>query len=472
MRFGKTKIVCTIGPASSKPATLRNMIKAGMDVARLNFSHGDHKSYLEVLKNVRKYSQNLKIPVAILQDLSGAKVRLGKIRDNVCVLVEGKTVVLTTKNVIGTAEKISISYKNLPREIKRGESILINDGAIKLRVVGIDKDEILCKVVLGGEVSSNKGVNLPKTKLNVGALTEKDKRDIKFGLRHNVDFFALSFVRKGSDIAELRDVIRKAGKDIPIIAKIEKREALRNLEEIVREADGVMVARGDLGVEIDLEDIPSAQKEIIGLCNRLGKPVITATQMLESMVNNRKPTRAEVTDVANAIYDGTDAIMLSQETAIGKYPEESIRMMASIALRTEKDFEPTQVEKIKAGLRENEIPDAICRAVSSLARDLKLKAIVACTTSGYTARLIARYRPKVPIFAVSPLETTIKRLCLTWGVYPVKTVKYTNSENMIEKTIGALCDARLLKKGDRVVVTAGIPTWTSGITNFVRVINV
>jgi pyruvate kinase len=394
------------------------------------------------------------------------------VRGGACVLKARRTVVLTTEDVVGDEKTLSVSYKRLAKEVRPRQPVLINDGAVRLSVVETDGTRVTCRVVTGGTVSSRKGVNLPRTALSVGSLTAKDHADAAWGLEHGVDFFALSFVRTADDVRALRAIITKAGQATPIIAKIEKREALRHLDEILRVADGVMVARGDLGVEINLADIPAAQKRIIAACNRVGKPVITATQMLESMVNNPRPTRAEVTDVANAICDGTDAVMLSQETAIGAYPKAAVSMMAAVAGRTERRFEPIVDEPITTGSDSDAIADGLCHAVAVLARTTKLDAIVACTTSGATARLIARYRPRIPIFSVSPEPATVRELCLTWGVRPVETVRYTSVETMVEKTTELLRARRCIKSGQRIGLVAGLPIATAGVTNLLRVIEV
>jgi pyruvate kinase len=472
MKRQKTKIVCTLGPATRSAAVIRALVCAGMDVARLNFSHGTPDEHAETLEHVRAAAKRQGVPVAVLQDLSGPKVRLGEVRGGSCMLKRGRIVTLTADVVVGDEQRLSVSYKRLASEVRPREPVLINDGAIRLSVVETDGADVRCRVIVGGEVSSHKGVNLPHTQLSVGSLTRKDRADAAWGIKHGVDFFALSFVRTAEDVRALRALITKVVKRTPIIAKIEKREALRNLDEILREADGVMVARGDLGVEINLADIPAAQKRIIAACNRAGKPVITATQMLESMVTNARPTRAEVTDVANAILDGTDAVMLSQETAVGAYPAAAVRMMATIAERTERRFAPIVDEPITTGAREHAVADGLCHAVAVLARTTRLDAIVACTTSGATARLIARYRPRIPVYAVSPEPTTVRKLALTWGVQPIETVRYTTVEKMVEKTIELLRARRCVRSGQRVALLAGLPIAVSGVTNLLRLIDV
>ena len=472
MTHQKTKIVCTLGPATCSATAVRALVRAGMDVARLNFSHGTPDEHAAVLERVRAAAKRLGLPVAVLQDLSGPKVRLGEVGGGSCVLKRRRTVVLTGEDVVGDEHCLPVSYTSLAKEVRPRDPVLINDGAVRLRVIDTDGTRVNCRVIVGGTVASRKGVNLPRTTLSVGSLTAKDRTDAAWGLTHGVDFFALSFVRGADDVKALRALVTKAGTATPIIAKIEKREALRNLDEILRAADGVMVARGDLGVEINLADIAAAQKHIIAACNRAGKPVITATQMLESMVANARPTRAEVTDVANAIHDGTDAVMLSQETAIGAYPKAAVRMMAAIAAGTERRFAPIIDDPITTGADQDAVADGLCHAVAVLARTARLDAIVACTTSGATARLIARYRPRMPIFAVSPDPATVRELCLSWGVQPVETVRYKTVEAMVEKTIELLRARRCLKAGHRVALLAGLPIASAGVTNLLRIIDV
>jgi len=468
VRPQKTKIVCTIGPATRSAATIRALVRAGMDVARLNFSHGTPDEHAEVLERVRAASKRFGVPVAVLQDLSGPKVRLGEVRDGACVLRPRRTVVLTVENVVGDEQCLSVSYKQLAAEVRPRQPILINDGAVRLSVVETDGTRVTCRVVTGGTVSSRKGVNLPRTTLSVGSLTTKDRADAAWGLEHDVDFFALSFVRSADDVKALRSIITKADKATPIIAKIEKREALRNLDEILRVADGVMVARGDLGVEINLADIPAAQKRIIAACNRAGKPVITATQMLESMVTNARPTRAEVTDVANAILDGTDAVMLSEETATGRYPVDAVKFMALIAWATERSF-PHEAFLPPNPYQRGEIADSMSHAACRLAEDLGVAAIITPTRTGRTARLVSRYRPRSPILAFSPKSTTVRRLVLSWGVYPILVTEFTNVDEIVGKGITAALQRGWVAKGQRVVVTAGTPVDLPGTTNLITV---
>jgi len=468
--IGKTKIVCTIGPASATHSMLRKLIRKGMDVARLNFSHGTYAAHQKVIDFLRGYSSREGDNIAILQDLSGPKIRLGSIRKAQERLTRGQVITLTTRRASRQAEVLPVNYKKLSQEVSKGDPILINDGAIRLKVLSIDRSEIQCRVLSGGTISSSKGINLPHTRLGVPSLTRKDKEALRFGLKNEVDFVALSFVREAADIKKLKRLIAKSGKPVPVIAKIEKKEALDNLDGIVEQADGVMVARGDLGVEIRLEQVPLAQKRIIELSNRLGKPVITATQMLESMVTNSQPTRAEVTDVANAILDGTDAVMLSAETAVGKYPGRATGMMNKIALVTERELRrDVAFEHLGLG---SDIADAVCHAVSVLERDMSIKAIVACTSSGATARMIARYRPQVPILAATPVPKVARQLCLTWGVQPVEVGQYHSAEEMVRQTLETLLKLKRLRKGDRIIMVAGLNTGPSGGIDHISVVTV
>ena len=468
--IGKTKIVCTIGPASSSRSVIKKMIRQGMDVVRLNFSHGTCAGHQKVIDFIRGHESATGCKIAIIQDLCGPKIRLGELKNRAEPLCKGQIITLTARNEKGGDGIYPINYKKLPKEVSAGDPLLLDDGAIRLKVLSADESDIQCKVLSGGTISSHKGINPPRRHLSVPSLTKKDRLDLEFGLKNDVDFVALSFVRSAEDVRRLKRLIAKAGKQIPVIAKIEKKEALDDLQEIIKEADGVMVARGDLGMEIKLEWVPVAQKQTIELSNRLGKPVITATQMLESMIDNPRPTRAEVTDVANAILDGTDALMLSGETAIGKYPERAVRMMNEIALVTERKLrKEVEIEKHR---RDTHVAVAVCHAVSVLQRDLKLKAIVACTTSGATARMIARYRPRVPVLAVTPSPKVARQLCLTWGVQPVEVPQYDKADRMIRHSLDVLVKGRWLRKGDRIVIVAGLTTGPKGGINHISIVTV
>jgi pyruvate kinase len=464
----KTKIVCTIGPASSAPAILEEMIREGMDVARLNFSHGDHQGHAEKIALIRQLSAKTGIPIAILQDLGGEKIRLGEIEGESVSLASGATITLTTKPIKGNAKRISVTYPGLTNDVKEGDTILLADGTLELKVVAVKPPEVICQVVVGGEISSHKGVTIPSGELGIKTLTDKDKDDLLFGVQAEVDFIALSFVRGSEDIKEVKEILRSHHADIPVIAKIERHEALGHLDAIMQEADGIMVARGDLGVEIPLEEVPLVQKKLIKRANTLGKPVITATQMLRSMVESPRPTRAEASDVANAILDGTDALMLSEETAIGRYPVEAVRFMALIAQATEKSF-PHEAFLPPDPYQKGEIADAMSHAACNLAADLEVAAIITPTLTGRTARLVSRYRPRHPILAFSPKSATVRQLILSWGVHPILVHEFTNVDEIIGKGITAALKGGWVAKGQRVVVTAGTPVDLPGTTNLITV---
>ncbi len=460
----KTKIVCTIGPASSGSGVLEEMVQAGMDVARLNFSHGSMEEHKGVINRIRRISKAHNRPLAIMQDLPGPKIRTGEVGPEPVVLKKGGNVIITGKKLLCSSQKISVSYAGFVRNVRPGNAILIDDGKIKLRVVDVyrDRKEVMCRVVEGGPLKTHKGVNLPDTDLDIDALTENDKKYMAFGLDSGVDLVALSFVGCAKDILAAKHFMKLKRRTVPIIAKIERRQALSNLDGILEAADGVMVARGDLGVETDLEDVPVVQKKIIHACVLMGKPVITATQMLESMVSSSTPTRAEVADVANAVLDGTDAVMLSEETAVGKYPVNCVRMMKRIALKAE----ASMGEEDRGGyvkfladeeIGEKTIQDAITHSAHHAARDVKARAIIACTTTGKTARMVARHRPDCPIIGVSPSEDVLNQLCLTRGVYPARMKVAKNTDEMMREAEKVALKTGLVKKGDTVVITAGYP---------------
>jgi len=464
----KTKIVATIGPASSSEQVLKELISAGVNVVRLNFSHGTRQWHKSLIQSIRKISSELGKPIAILQDLTGPRIRIGNLKDKSILLKNGMLFDLTTQNIIGGEKRISVNYKNLPQEIKKGDTILIADGSVRAEVIGKSKTEIRCKVTAGGLISSKKGINLPFTKLKIPSLTAKDIKDLELGIKCNVDFIALSFVRKADDIKKVKEIIRKKGASIPVIAKIEKPEAVKKIDEIIEASDGLMVARGDLGVEIPIEEIPQVQKMIINKSNLCGKPVITATQMLKSMVENPEPTRAEVTDIANSVLDGTDAMMLSEETAVGKYPLRAVKIMSKIAESTEK-YLPEQKIFCKENMkREKTIPDAISHTACLTAFDLNAKAIIAPTQSGYTAIQVSRFRPWQVIIAVSPDIKTVRRLSLCWGVCSILIDSFKNTDDMINKAEKASLESGLVKKGDMVVMTAGLPVGKKGNTNIIK----
>ncbi len=465
----RTKIVCTIGPASEDYNILRKLIEKGMNVARLNFSHGDFEEHGARIDNIKKIREEFGLPVAILLDTKGPEIRTGKFKNGGVELKEGQTFVITTRDVLGDETICSVSYKGLPQDVERGSRILIDDGLISLKVTDVKGEDIVCIVENSGPVKDHKGVNVPGVKLNLPALTQKDVDDIEFGIQKGIDIIAASFVRKAADVLAIRRLLEEnKAEHILIIAKIENREGVENIDEIIKVSDGIMVARGDLGVEIPLEEIPIVQKMIIQKCNKAGKPVITATQMLDSMMRNPRPTRAEVTDVANAILDGTDAIMLSGETAQGKYPIEAFETMAKIAEKTEAYVGYRDI--IDRNIDTNvSITNAISHATCTTARDIGAAAIITCTKSGYTARMVSRYRPQAPIIATTPSESVARKLSIVWGVYPLVTEEVSTTDEMIDVAIQSALTAGLIRNGDIVVISAGIPVAMTGTTNMLKV---
>lgn len=461
----RTKIVCTIGPASDSKKVLTDLIRAGMNVARLNFSHGDYEFHQRVIRNVREIARKLEKPVAILQDLPGPKIRVGAVEGDRVRLQSRKTFTLTTRDITGNSEIVSVNYPAFAKSIRKGDPILLGDGEIELEAVKVGPQDVLCRIIVGGILGSHKGIHFPRTSLNVRSLTNRDKQDLAFGIEQKVDLVALSFVRSADDIVYARQEMKRRGASIPIIAKIEKHEALDHIDAILEKVDGIMVARGDLGLEIALERIPAMQKMMIRKANHLGKPVITATQMLRSMVQNPRPTRAEVADIANAILDGTDALMLSEESAAGDYPVEAVRIMAQVAEETESILEPRYQF---TGLKKT-VPEAISLAAVSLARDLHVKAFLIPTSSGSTARMIARYRPAQPIIAISPEPQTVKTLCLVWGVCPVTVPGFQSTDKMLRVAQRKALGLGLVKAGDLVAITAGLPLHQPGTTNMITV---
>ncbi len=470
----RTKIICTIGPSTDDPAILRNLMLEGMNVARFNFSHGDHETHKQRFDAICKIREELGLPVATLLDTKGPEIRLGTFEDNKPVKIEdGNIFVLTTEEVVGTKDKASISFKNLPGDISVGTAILINDGAIELKAEEITDTEITCRVIHGGIVSNNKGINVPGVLLSMPYISDRDMADLQFGAQTGFDFIAASFVRSATDVIYLRNFTKSLGWTTPkIIAKIENWDGVRNIDEIIEVADGIMVARGDMGVEIPFELIPSIQKEIISKGYKAGIPVITATQMLESMISNLKPTRAEITDVANAIYDGTSAIMLSGETAAGKYPVEVIKTMALIAKTTEEKIH-YKTRFLKRDLEESrDISNAISHATVTTAHDLGASAIITVTKSGNTARTISKYRPDTLIISCTPNETVMRQLNLSWGVFPVLVEEKTNTDDLFDHAIDTAIEHNYLKKGDLAVITAGVPLGVVGQTNLLKVTKV
>lgn len=466
----KTKIVCTIGPSSESLENIKKLIMAGMNVARLNFSHGDFEEHGNRIKTIRQASEELGKHIAILLDTKGPEIRTGKLKEEPIELVQDEFITLTTEEILGDKDRISITYPELPGDVEVGSTILIDDGLIGLTVVDIQGTEIKCRIVNGGTIKSKKGVNVPGVHISLPGITEKDANDIKFGIEQGIDFIAASFVRKASDVLEIRQLLEaNNAKHIQIISKIENQQGVDNLDEILEVSDGLMVARGDLGVEIPAEDVPLAQKRMIEKCNLVGKPVITATQMLDSMQRNPRPTRAEASDVANAIFDGTDAIMLSGETAAGKYPVESVLTMSRIAEKAESALEYREIFLKQSNAQQTTVTEAISQAVANSALELNAKAIITSTETGYTARMVSKYRPKAPIIAVTTEDQTLRRLALNWGVTPVKGNIASSTDEMFDNAMKGGLDSGLVKEGDLVVITAGIPLGRSGSTNLVKI---
>jgi len=462
----KTKIICTIGPASSSPETIRALIQSGMSVARLNFSHGSHADHADKIRLIRDIASELKRPVAILQDLCGPKIRVGKIPDPGIQLNPGETFILTSDDVPGDNGRVSVSYRGLPADVKIDDRLLLADGMMELKVVHSAGSDITTRVIIGGRLTSHKGVNLPTGSMQIEALTHKDRADLAFGLAHDVDYVALSFVRFVEDIHEIKALIAEQGRQTPVIAKIEKHEALDHIDDLVDAADAIMVARGDLGVEIPLENVPNIQKMIINKANRRGRPVIIATQMLRSMVDAPRPTRAEAADVANGVLDGADAVMLSEETAIGRYPVEAVRFMAKIARAAEERF---PYHRYLQRIQDLDISQSVAAAACNLADNLNAAAIVATTRSGATARHVARFRPRGRIIALSPSEKTVRRLAMCWGCLPCYLSLTDDTDEMIEKAAASVLETGHVQTGDVVVITAGRPLYAAGTTNMLWV---
>jgi pyruvate kinase len=465
----RTKIVCTIGPATDSSTQIERLLRAGMNVARLNLSHGNHDEHARLIQTVRKVAQRLAIPVAILMDLPGPKCRTGPLRDGSVLLKKGAQVTLTTRSVAGDEREVPIDLSTLPRDIQVGESVLLDDGAMQLKTRSTNDTDIICRVIVGGTLTPGRGVVVPGMRTSGPFLTPQLRAHLDFAIAQQPDHIALSFVSRGQDVTHVRDILQRRGADLPIISKIERGQAIIQLDEILRASDAIMVARGDLGVDIPLERLPMVQKEIIRKCNALGKPVITATQMLESMVSAARPTRAEVTDVANAIFDGTDAVMLSAETSIGKYPVQAVAMMARIARATDAQLPCEQILLERGAALEPEIDEAISYDACRTAHQLGAKAIVAFTHSGSTARRVSKCRPSVPILAISTSEEVSRRLQLCWGVHVSQIATPSTVEELF--AMGATLPRRLgvAEPGDLVVITAGIPLDVPGTTNLLKV---
>jgi len=461
-----TKIVCTLGPASIAEGIIEQMARAGMDVARLNFSHGTHAEHGLAIERVRSVEARIGKPIAILQDLQGPKIRLGTFESGAATLRRGQPFVLTTVSCQGSAQRVAISYEGFARDVKPGDRVLIDDGRIALEVQDVDGEDVTCRVEIGGLVQNHKGVNLPRTTLRMPALTEKDRGDLAFGLRHGVDYVGVSFVRSAADLLEVREFINEQRSDAQVVAKLERPEALGRLDEILAATSAVMVARGDLGVEMPLEEVPVAQKEIIRKARLARTPVITATQMLESMVSASRPTRAEVSDVANAILDGTDAVMLSAESATGSYPVEAVRMLDRVIRRTEAAFPPASMDRPRRG--EVSFPQAISDSAAFAARELQARAIVAFTQSGSTARLISQDRPPVPVIAFTPSERVRRRLALDWGVIPRLVQRLPTIDGMVAAIESDLLADRTVKYNDVLIIVSGAPLWVRGTVNLLK----
>ncbi len=463
----KTKIVCTIGPSSSKEDILERLIKEGMDVARLNFSHGNHEFHRDVIRTIRRLEKRLNKHVAILQDLEGIKIRISRLINQSIELKKGSEVIIFPGKGTGDEKGFYISYPYLLRDVKKGERILLDDGLIELRVIDKRENHLRARVIEGGILREKKGVNLPDTEISLPSFTEKDMTDLEFGLRMGIDMVALSFVRDEDDVKRLRRFLSQRKSDIPIIAKIEKPEAIKRIDDIIDASDGIMVARGDLGVEMKPEDVPIVQKDLIKRANRKGRFVIIATQMLESMREHLRPTRAEVTDVANAVIDGTDAVMLSGETAMGMYPVESLRMMAGIITSTERAIKrfPSSLDYM-----ELDIPSAIAHGAKVTAENVNARWIVAFTKSGFTARLISMMRPHVPVIAFTPSEVVLRRLLIHWGIIPFYMKRLMNTDRLINEVSKRLLKERMVKKGDIIIITGSLPpSFREGKTNFLKI---
>lgn len=465
----RTKIVCTLGPASSGVPILKELMAAGMNVARLNFSHGTHEEHSVTISSARQAAREQGNNLALLLDTKGPEIRIGTFKESKITLREGDRFTLTTVQTEGDGSRVSVNYPGIVNDVKAGMRILFDDGMIIMEVLGVTETDVHCYVCAGGELSNRKGVNIPGAKLNLPAISEKDKEDIVFAIKNDMDFIAASFVRKADDVLAIRAILEAHRSGIQIIAKIENQEGVDNIDKIIAASDGIMVARGDLGVEIPAEDVPLVQKSIITKCNTVGKPVITATQMLDSMIRNPRPTRAEASDVANAIFDGTDAVMLSGETAVGKYPLEAVRTMARIAQRAETALHYKKILESFDPPAERNVTDAIAFATCHAAQELGAAAIITATQSGSTARNVSKYKPKARIVAVTPREHVARRLALTWGVFPVLCRPADNTDEMFSAAIDATLRSGYIENGDLVLITAGVPAGVSGTTNLLRV---
>ena len=467
----KTKIVCTIGPASESEEMLEKLMKAGMNVARLNFSHGSHEEHKARIDTIRKVADRLGKTIGILLDTKGPEIRTHDMKDGLIMLEKGKEVIVSMSQIEGTPEKFSVTYEDLINDVQVGSYILLDDGLVELQVKDIDKTkgEVKCDILNTGELKNKKGVNLPGVKVNLPGITDKDADDILFGIKEDVDYIAESFVRRPSDVLDIREILeRENNHNITIFPKIENQEGIDNIEEILEVSDGLMVARGDMGVEIPPESVPIVQKDLIRKCNKLGKPVITATQMLDSMQRNPRATRAEASDVANAIYDGTDAVMLSGETAAGLYPEEAVKTMRNIAVSAEAAQDYKKLLSDRTKLVETSLVNAIGVSVAHTALNLNVKAIVAATESGSTAVTISKYRPHSDIIAVTPSEHTARQLALVWGAYPVIKKGRKTTDDLLNNAVATAVETGRVTNGDLIIITAGVPTGEKGTTNMMK----
>lgn len=466
----KTKIVCTIGPSSDSYEVLKALVNEGMNVARLNFSHGTHPEHKKRIGTIKKLRDDLDEPIAIMLDTKGPEIRIKTFKDGMIRIEQGQDFTLTSEDVEGDETKVSVTYKDIAKDLKADDRVLIDDGLVEFTVISVDEKNVYMKAVNSGELSDRKGVNLPSVKVNLPTLTEKDIEDLIFGIENDVDFIAASFIRSAKDVLEIRKILESnGGDDIKIISKIENLEGVQNIDEIIDVSDGIMVARGDMGVELDEEDIPLVQKDIIRKCNLKGKFVITATQMIDSMIRNPRPTRAEVTDVANAILDGSSAIMLSGETAAGNYPVKSCEMMRKIALKIEDSLDYKIIVDSTNDEHEINITNSIAKATREAALDLDAKVIIAATTSGLTARNISKFKPKSPIIAATTNEKVRRQLAIEWGVYPIRATLASNIDDLFYESINILKNIKFVKEGELVILTAGMPLGKAGSTNIMMV---
>lgn len=467
----RTKIVCTLGPASNSESVIKQMLLNGLNVARLNFSHGSHEDHAKTIETFRKVRDSLKLPAAVMLDTKGPEVRIKTFKDGAVEIENGSTFTLSTMDFEGDSNKVSITYKDLPSQVTKGKRILIDDGKIILEVQECTDTDIICRVLEGGVLKNRKSINVPNTHLDMPYISEKDEADLIFGIEHDIDFVAASFVRNKDDVIRLRKFLDyHGGHSIRIISKIENIEGVENFDEILENSDGIMVARGDMGVEVEFERLPGIQKMFIKKCYQSGKMVITATQMLESMITSYTPTRAEISDVANAVFDGTSAVMLSGETAMGEHPPRVVEVMAKIVEQAEHDaLEMNAYYGIRYDVDTTDVTNAICDAACTTARDLKCKAIIAVTTSGKTARRVSKFRPHEPIVASTPEKKTYHQLALSWGVFPVLAINQENEDKLFQHAVDCAKQIDLVSSGDTVVVTAGVPLSVAGTTNTIKV---